>query len=57
MSPEQELAKLNIDIGDAENERDKGTLDPVGASWDTIGTDHIAHIAHNANTLLKEAGI
>ena len=29
-------------------------LDPVGASWDTIGADYIAR---NAITLLKEAGI
>ena len=40
--------------GDAERQRDKDTLDPVGASWDTIDADYIAR---NANTLLKEAGI
>ena len=54
MSPEQELTKLNLAIGEAEKQRDKDTLDPVGASWDTIGADYIAR---NAITLLKEAGI
>ena len=54
MSPEQELTKLNIDIDNAEKQRDKDTFDPVGASWDTIGADYIAR---DAITLLKEAGI
>ena len=54
MSPEQELTNLNIDIGDAEKQRDKDTLNSVGASWNTIGADYIAR---DAITLLKEAGI
>ena len=52
MSLEQELTKLNIDIGDAEKQRDKDTINPVGASWDTIGADYIAP---DAITLLKDA--
>jgi len=54
MSSEQELTKLNIDIGETEKQRGKNTLDPVGASWYTIGADYIAR---DAITLLKEAGI
>ena len=54
MSPTQELNKLNIDIGDAEKQRDKDKLDPVRASCDTIGADYIAR---DAITLLKETGI
>ena len=54
MSSEQKPTKLNTDIGEAEKQRDKDTLDPVGASWDTIGADYTAR---DAITLLKEAGI
>ena len=54
MSLDQELTSLNIDTGEAEKQLDKDQLDPVGASWDTIGADYIAR---NAITLLKEAGI
>ena len=54
MSPEQELANLNIEIGKAEKQRDKDKLDPVGASRNTIDADYIAH---DAITSFKEAGI
>ena len=54
MSPEQELANLNIEIGKAEKQRDKDKLDPVGASRNTIDADYIAH---DAITLLEDASI
>ena len=41
--------------GEAEKQRDKDTLDPVGASWDTIGADYIARDA--ITLLMKEADI
>ena len=54
MSPEQQLINLNIDMGDAGKHQDKDKFDPVGASWDTIDADYIAH---DAITLLEDASI